>query len=254
MVSNLFNNTKLFARDSKEFRSYMKQRLGIKPKKIKLYKLALLHRSASKTGIFGQSVNNERLEYLGDAVLSSVVADFLFNRYPLEDEGFLTMLRAKLVNRTMLSELAEKIGLHNFITSRIRIHPESSVYGDALEALIGAIYLDKGYNKTRNVIIKKIYDEHLDFDDVSSSMNNFKSILIEWGQKCKKDIKFDTDKGLTKGRKTIFSCTVVLDGKECGKGKGSSKKEAQQNAAQNTLFLIEMDAQKDEDGNSPCCP
>lgn len=225
----------------------MRQQFGIKPKKIKLYKLALLHKSASKTGVFGQSVNNERLEYLGDAVLSSVIADFLFNRYPLEDEGFLTMLRAKLVNRSMLSELAEKIGLHNFIVASIRIHPDSSVYGDALEAIIGAIYLDKGYNKTRNIIIKRIYDKHLDFDDVSSSRSNFKSILIEWGQKCKKEIKFDTDEGVAKGRRTTFSCTIVIDDKEKGKGQGSSKKEAQQNAAQNALFLIEMESQKDDD-------
>ncbi|MFV0483425.1 MAG: ribonuclease III [Bacteroidales bacterium] len=229
----------------------MKSQFGIKPKKLKLYKLALMHKSASKVGLLGQSLNNERLEYLGDAVLSSVIADFLFNRYPTEDEGFLTMIRAKLVNRVMLSELSEKIGLHHFIIANIRIHPDSSVYGDALEAIIGAIYLDKGYDKTRNVIIKRIYNKYLDFEDVSSSKNNFKSILIEWGQKCKKEIKFDTDEGVAQGRRTTFNCTIVIDNQESGKGQGSSKKEAQQNAAQNALFLIEMESQKDDDGDCP---
>ena len=142
-------------------------------------------------------VNNERLEYLGDAILGSIIAEFLYNRFPNQDEGFLTQMRSKLVNRSFLTELTYQIGLNTFIKSNTNNTAENShIYGDAFEAIIGALYLDKGYKDTKEFITKKILPNYVDLNQVQHTNTNFKSQLIEWSQKHKKEINFETTEHL----------------------------------------------------------
>ncbi|MDZ7742533.1 MAG: ribonuclease III domain-containing protein [Bacteroidota bacterium] len=138
--------------------------------------------------IKGVRLSNERLEYLGDAVLSSAIADYLFKKFPYKDEGFLTEMRSKIVNRAQLNKLSKKLGLDRFLESENDSKNLcKSINGDAFEALIGAMYLDRGYNFTRRIIIKRIINLHLDIDEIEKLENNYKSKLIEWSQKEKRD-------------------------------------------------------------------
>ncbi|NJK87062.1 MAG: hypothetical protein HC906_14895 [Bacteroidales bacterium] len=136
------------------------------------------------------SKNNERLEYLGDAILDSIVAEYLFNKYPDKDEGFLTQMRSKIVNRENLNHIAIKLGIPNIIKSKINCENHKSIYGDALEALIGALYLDKGFKKTRKIVLERIIRNHINMAKLQETEHDFKSRIIEWGQKNKKDISF----------------------------------------------------------------
>jgi ribonuclease III len=185
----------------------------------------------------GNLINNERLEYLGDAILGAVVAEFLYNRFPQRGEGFLTQMRSKLVNRAFLSQLINETGLHQFIKSRtIGNTSASNIYGDALEALIGAIYLDKGFDQARYVIIKRFLNGYVDLNKMEELDNNYKSQLIEWGQKNKMDVNFQTEEEPSPNSKfSIFVSTVEIEKEVKGKGYGSSKKESQQNAAREAI-------------------
>lgn len=185
----------------------------------------------------GNLINNERLEYLGDAILGAVVAEFLYNRFPQRGEGFLTQMRSKLVNRAFLSQLINETGLNRFIKSRtLGSTSTSNIYGDALEALIGAIYLDKGFDKARFVIIKRFLNGYVDLNKMEEQDNNYKSQLIEWGQKNKMDVNFQTEEEPSPNSKfSIFVSTVEIEKEIKGKGYGSSKKESQQNAAREAI-------------------
>ena len=168
----------------------IKNIFGFNPRNIHLYKLAFRHKSANKD-VNGIKINNERLEYLGDAVLSSVIADFLFKKFPYKGEGFLTEMRSKIVCRTNLNKLSRKMGLDKLIESSPEIKSSSkSMRGDAFEAFIGALYLDKGYDFAKRIIIKRIVNIHIDIDALEHLDTNFKSKLIEWAQKEKKEVDF----------------------------------------------------------------
>jgi len=206
---------------------------GFVPHNIELYKLALIHKSASLVLENGRPVNNERLEFLGDAVIESVTSDFLFIEYPGRDEGFLTQLRSKIVSRQSLNGLAVNLGLDKEVisnggTSVIQKH----IYGDAFEAMMGAIYLDQGYDFVNRLLINDIYGRFLDLEELTSSETDYKSRLIEWCQKYRRRIVFKTehDKGYADNR-PVFYATVLVDGLEVGHGSGDSKKEAEQQAA-----------------------
>jgi ribonuclease-3 len=181
----------------------------------------------------GNVVNNERLEYLGDAILGAVIADFLYNRFPQEDEGFLTKMRSKLVNRSILTNLTYEMGLNVFVDSNTNNSIEKShIYGDALEALIGAIYLDKGYSAAKYFITKRILSRYVDLKELELIDLNYKSKLIEWSQKNKMDVKFDTlEEYPENNRQPRFVSIVEINNREISRGSGTSKKEAQQNAA-----------------------
>jgi ribonuclease-3 len=185
----------------------------------------------------GNVVNNERLEYLGDAVLGTIVAEYLYNRFPSKDEGFLTQLRSRVVNRSFLTQLTFKMGLNKYVVSNASSVSESShLYGDLLEAFIGAIYLDSGYAVTKQFVIKKVFNQHVDIREMEKVDNNFKSQLIEWGQKIKQEVEFKTVNNPDSGsEKMPFISEAYIDGKVMGTGEGYSKKEAQQNAAQHAL-------------------
>jgi ribonuclease III len=237
MIKLLFHRIKLFSSKRKEFYLFLKDILGVYPGNLKLYDIAFIHKSASMTDSMGNLINNERLEYLGDAILGAVVAEFLYNRFPQRGEGFLTQMRSKLVNRTFLTQLINDTGLHQFIKSRtIGNTSASNIYGDALEALIGAIYIDKGFDKARYVIIKRFLNGYVDLNKMEEQDNNYKSQLIEWGQKNKMDVNFQTEEEPSPNSKfSIFVSTVEIEKEIKGKGYGSSKKESQQNAAREAI-------------------
>jgi ribonuclease-3 len=215
----------------------LKSVLGFSPKNLVFYERALTHKSIRETNDYGISVNNERLEFLGDSVIDTVVADYLFNKFPSEDEGFLTNLRSKLVKRKHLDMLGEKLGLDILIKSRIRGSKiNSHILGNALEALVGGIYLDRGYKYSKIFIIETLIKTHVDIEELISTDENYKSQLIEYIQKEKLNMVFDTTDSSAKNSK--FVSKVIIDDKEFGIGKGNSKKDAEQNAAENALIKL----------------
>ncbi len=238
MVRRIAQRIKLFSSPRREFYLFLKNLLGFYPNNLKLYDLAFIHKSASINDSQGNLVNNERLEFLGDAILGAVIADFLYNRFPQQDEGFLTKNRSKLVNRSFLTELMFDMGLNVYIDSNTTKNIDKShIYGDALEALIGAIYLDTNYQTTKYFVTKKILSQFVDLNEIEQKDTNFKSQLIEWSQKNKKEIKFETTEEIINDKNKVprFVAVVEIDNVEMGKGTGTSKKEAQQNAALKTL-------------------
>ena len=241
MVRKIVQRVKLFSSSRKEFYLFLKDLIGFYPQNLKLYDLAFIHKSASTIDSQGNYVNNERLEFLGDAILGSIIADFLYNRFPQEDEGFLTKTRSKLVNRSFLTTLTFDMGLNVFIDSNTTKNIDKShIYGDALEALIGAIYLDKDYKTAKFFVTKRILSEFVNLNEIEQEDTNFKSQLIEWSQKNKREVKFDTTEDSSdKSKQPKFVATVEVDKKEIGKGIGTSKKEAHQNAARETLEKLE---------------
>ncbi len=242
MVRRIAQRIKLFSSPRKEFYLFLKDLLGFYPSNLKYYDLAFIHKSASVTDSQGNLVNNERLEFLGDAILGAIIADFLYNRFPRQDEGFLTKNRSKLVNRSFLTRLTIDMGLNVFIDANtINNIDKSHIYGDALEALIGAIYLDKDYQTVKYFVTKKILSQFVNLNEIEQKDTNFKSQLIEWSQKNKKEIHFETSEETTddKARQPRFLASVRMDNKVLGRGTGTSKKEAQQNAARETLRKLE---------------
>lgn len=215
--------------------------MGSYPENLKLYDTAVIHKSASLVDSRGNYVNNERLEYLGDAILGAAIADFLYNRFPSQDEGFLTQMRSKLVNRSFLTQLTYQIGLDQFIDSNTTSTLEKShIYGDALEALIGAIYLDKGYREAKKFITRKLLKGFVNLDEIQHTNNNYKSLLIEWSQKYKREISFETvDESPENAKQPSFVSILKIENEIMGKGIGTSKKEAQQNASKQALDKIE---------------
>jgi len=237
VVRKIVQQIKLFSSSRKEFYLFLKDILGFYPGNLKLYDLAFVHKSASMVDSRGNYVNNERLEYLGDAILGAIIADFLYNRFPQEDEGFLTKTRSKLVNRPFLTKLTYDMGLNVFIDSNTTKNIDNShIYGDALEALIGAIYLDKDYQTAKYFVTKKILSQFVNLNEIEQNDTNFKSQLIEWSQKNKKEVVFQTTEETNeKNKQPRFVAIVEIENVEVGKGEGTSKKEAQQNAARKTL-------------------
>ena len=214
--------------------------LGFLPGNLKLYEIAFIHKSASTTSKKGQIINNERLEYLGDAILDAIIADFLYSSFPQEDEGFLTQLRSKIVKRKQLNKLAFKIGISSILISNTNTDQSRlNLLGNAFEALIGAIYLDKGYRRARKYVVRKILQKHLDLERIVRKESDFKSRLIEWAQKNKHDIRFISREGRQSStQNSSFVSRVMLTDQELGSGTGSSKKDAEQKAAEQALDNI----------------
>ncbi len=217
----------------------LKKILGFNLRNYHIYKLALTHKSASSK-YRKNSINNERLEFLGDAILDSIIAECLYHHFPGEDEGFLTRTRSKLVNRENLQEIAVKMGLDKLVISKVPEEGLSSLFGNALEAIVGAIYLDKGYKKTKAFIEKKIIAEHIDLDKISEIEIDFKSRMIEWAQKNKKEIDFVCmEQERSKSNRPAFVSHLLVFDEIIGMGMGKSKKEAEQNAAKQAIKIID---------------
>ena len=221
-----------FGRDKAYYR-IIDDMFGFIPNNIELYKLALIHKSASLVLEDGRAINNERLEFLGDAVIEAVTSDYLFIEYPDRDEGFLTQLRSKIVSRQSLNVLAVNIGLDRHVISNGSTSvTQKHIYGDAFEAMIGAVYLDQGYEFVNRLLINRIYFRHLSLDELTESETDFKSRLIEWCQKNHHTIRFRTTRQENSAANhPLFRSTALIDNMEVGHGSGESKKEAEQQAA-----------------------
>ena len=214
----------------KEFKKQLNNVLGFSPGDVSLYKTALSHRSVRE----GADENNERLEFLGDAVLSSIIAHYLFKKYPYKGEGFLTEMRSKMVNRQKLNEIALKMGLkkitfYNKFDNALKV---SQIFGNTLEALIGAVFLDKGYRKTQRWVEEYIIFPHLFTDDLEGIEINIKNKLYGWANKNGKALEFETlDEKIENGRR-LFTIGATVDGELVSQAKGYNKKDASQIAAQ----------------------
>jgi len=242
LISDLFIQIRLLTVQQKEPYLLFHRILGFYPVKLELYQQALRHKSVSVRTNDGLLINNERLEYLGDAVLNVIVADILFKQFPAADEEFLTKTRAKIVQRQSLNKIAMELGLNTLILSSTTSSPDNhhSIYGNALEALIGAIYLDQGYRRCKRFLEKKILERHIDLEGVVSTEENFKSVLLEWSQQEKLTAEFlmtELSKSTPKGPR--FRAVALINGISFGQGEGLSKKESQQKAAKEALTYIQ---------------
>lgn len=244
MFSNITDKIRLLFRKDKESYLCFYKILGFYPRNIEIYQQALLHKSSSvKTK--GRLLNNERLEFLGDAILDAIVADIVYKRFEGKREGFLTNTRSKIVQRETLNHVAVQIGLDKLIkyTTRQSSH-NSYMCGNAFEALIGAIYLDRGYRACKKFMEERIISQYLNLDKISRKEVNFKSKLIEWSQKNKFEIAFNLlDQSLDKEQNPVFETQITVENILAGSGKGYSKKESQQEAAHETLNKIKADPQ-----------
>lgn len=222
---------KLFRQSKRSsFDAQLENVIGVKPANFSLYYTALSHRSVKE----GADENNERLEYLGDAVLSAIVADYLFKKYPYKGEGFLTEMRSKMVNRQQLNEIALKMGLkkltqYNRFDNALK---SSQIFGNTLEAVVGAVYIDKGYKRTQKWVVKQIIIPHLFVDDLEQVDINLKNRLIGWATKNGKVIEFETLGEKHEHGRRVFTIGVVIDKEIISEGKGYNKKDASQVAAQ----------------------
>ena len=205
------------------------------PKNIGYYKLAVTHKSLHQK--FNDiEISNERLEFLGDAILGSIVANYLYQIFPTKDEGFLTQLRSKIVKRETLNILAKDVGLDKIIRTNVTNLSNTNILGDAFEAFVGALYLDKGYDKTARIVIDVFVKQHLDIRTLISEDNDFKSRIINHCQKNKQEITYDTN--IVSNENYFISC-ILIDNKVVGKGRGSSKKQAEQDASKHAIKKIE---------------
>ncbi|MBP5547589.1 MAG: ribonuclease III [Bacteroidales bacterium] len=231
-------------RGNEAFYSFFKNILGFIPRRTDIYQIAFIHRSKSLETNQGRRVNNERLEYLGDAVLSAIVAEYLYRKYPYQGEGFLTELRSKIVSRANLNKLAQKIGLSQLIQyNKEQQGIFKSIDGDAFEALVGAIYLEKGFDFTRKVIVERVINIHLDVDALSQKEWNFKSKLIDWGQKERCKVSFEVVGTSVQGKKGLsrkeYEIRAVIDGVPGESAIEYSIKAAEQLAAEKTYKKLQ---------------
>jgi len=217
---------------------------GVTPRNIELYKLATQHRSIARQNNIGLKESNERLEYLGDAILGSIVAEYLFKKYPLKDEGFLTEIRSRIVNRDALNMAARNMGISSIVeytSNRKSRQAYKSIHGDTLEALIGAIYLDKGYKATRRFIIRKLLRQQYDLEKIVQINPNYKSKIIEWAHRQNKDIKFEITEIKGSSHHWEFRAELQVEGKPVAEGNGYSKKKAEQDAAQKSCEKLHIE-------------
>jgi len=242
MLKGVFNYFYYLFRKDKDKGFYFKliALLGFLPANISLYKIALTHKSASSGTTNGKKINNERLEYLGDAILGAIATEYIYREFKHEDEGYMTKLRARIVKRKHLNSAAQKMGIHMLISS----HPHPATVskhlcGNALEALIGAIYLDQGFKQTARFFRNRMMKRFVDLENLARKDTDYKSQLIEWAQKKKKEVEFFTHEEYDPGSKSpVFESQVKVEQSDAGTGKGGSKKEAEQQAAKVALKTI----------------
>lgn len=245
MLNNIIDRIRLPFRKEKELYSSLYDIIGFYPHDISYYKLALMHKSVMRRNAKGKPVNNERLEFLGDAILDAIVGDIVYQHFPGKREGFLTNTRSKLVQRDTLNKLAQEMGINQLILSSGHTSSHNSYMGgNAFEALVGAIYLDQGYNACMRFMNKRILAQMINIDKVAYKEVNFKSKLIEWSQKNKVRLSYEQVlQEKDKNGNPIFEFKVVLEGVEGCAGRGFSKKESQQLASKLTLDKLKKKPQ-----------
>lgn len=243
--TNFFDRIRLPFRKEKELYSSLYQILGFYPRNIKIYKQALMHKSVKQRNEKGRPLNNERLEFLGDAILDAVVGDIVYRHFEGKREGFLTNTRSKLVSRNTLGKLAQEMGIPQLIKSAGPSTSHNSyMNGNAFEALVGAIYLDRGYDACMRFMEKRILKQVINIDKVAYKEVNFKSKLLEWSQKNKVKMEFkELSQSTEENNSPVFTYQVILEGVEGCTGKGYSKKESQQVASKETLQRLRREPQ-----------
>jgi ribonuclease-3 len=225
-----------------QIREYLKGIIGYTPRNFQLFKLAMLHSSVAKKNIQGHPESNERLEYLGDAILGAVIAEYLFKKYPYKDEGFLTLIRSRIVSRESLNQLGAKLGLQHIIEANLKVKsPYKSVYGDTLEALVGAVYLDRGYVYCRKFILSRLLEPYFNLEELIQTNTNYKSRIIEWSQKESKELNFETINVKDIKNRKEFTVEVLIDHKPVAVGYGATKKKAEQNAALKAIEQLNLE-------------
>lgn len=232
-MKNIIHKIRLFSKSEKEPYLFFYNLLGFYPKKLEYYQLAIRHKSMPIITEDGRELSNERLEFLGDAILNSVVTDIIYKRFQNEQEGFLTNLRSKIVSRQSLNKIAIEIGLDKIvITSKyVNLNSNSNIYGNALEAIFGAIYLDLGYKKCKNFVEDRLFHHFLDWNDILKNERNFKSKIFEWCHKNKIEPEFVLLEEVIIKNKHIFRIGLKIQDKIICEATGSNKKEAEQNAS-----------------------
>lgn len=246
MVGALRHFSNLFRKHSPEDKKLIaavQNITGKKPRNISLFHLAISHTSIALKNTEGFRESNERLEYLGDAILGAAVADFLFKKYPFKDEGFLTEIRSRLVSRESLNNLGRKVGIDVIVKFDQRRNDRTShksLYGDAMEAFIGAVYLDRGYKFCRRFIVKKLIVPNFNLKEVVSVERNFKSKLIEWAQKENKEVRFEILEVKNDKNRKEFTAVVYIGDNAMGTGYGLNKKRAEQDAAEKSWEMLKI--------------
>ena len=244
MLSQLYKKIRLLKNKGKEPYLSIYKITGYYPDDIKIYEQAFLHRSSSVEDENGKSLNNERLEFLGDAILDAIVADIVYVHFPNKKEGYLTNTRSKIVKRETLNHIALELGLDKMVKYATKVSTHNNyIYGNALEALIGAVYLDHGYSAAFDFISKIIISKYIDLDNIAKKEMNFKSHLIEWGQKNKLSVDFSIIESFNDNDgNPVFQTSIILEGEiQMGIGIGYTKKESHQNAAQMALKKLRTD-------------
>ena len=243
MDNSFLKTIRLFFHPKKESYFALKRILGFFPNDISFYEEALRHKSSYRKNPKDARYNNERLEFLGDAILDAVVADIVFKKYENQNEGFLTNTRSKIVKRETLDRISGNLGLNRLIISSPRAYSQKNhIWGNALEAFIGAVYLDKGYRKTHQFIERKIISAYINIDALAKKEVNFKSKLLEWCQKYKVQLDYQLiDNFSDRENNSTFQSQVLLNGVVSGTGTGNSKKESHQQAASQALDKIDSD-------------
>lgn len=221
----------------KELARRLKTLVGFTPIHLSLFKLAFFHKSTFNTRDYAIA-NNERLEFLGDAVLSTIVGEYLFKKYPNSDEGFLTKMRSKIVKRNSLDEIADKMGLDLFLANYNQTRLSKSMLGNALEALVGAVYIEVGYEKTKQYVIRRILRRYLDIHELESFDDNYKSQLLEWCQKNGRNIEYKVVAKYKSEKRDKFKVAVFVDGKKLGTADDFNKKSAEQLASERAMSAM----------------
>lgn len=221
----------------KELARRLKTLVGFTPIHLSLFKLAFFHKSTFSTRDYAIA-NNERLEFLGDAVLSTIVGEYLFKKYPNSDEGFLTKMRSKIVKRNSLDEIADKMGLDLFLANYNQTRLSKSMLGNALEALVGAVYIEVGYEKTKQYVIRRILRRYLDIHELESFDDNYKSQLLEWCQKNGRSIEYKVVAKYKSEKRDKFKVAVYVDGKKLGTADDFNKKSAEQLASERAMAVM----------------
>jgi|TARA_B110000967_G_scaffold15434_1_gene14659 ribonuclease-3 len=214
--------------------------VGYTPKKLYYYIKAFTHGSTNQKDSFGNSISYERLEYVGDAVLSAVIAHYLFEKVLEGDEGYLTKMRSKIVSREHLNEIGKELGLSSFMRTKIPISQfGDNIHGNLLEALIGAVFLDKGYAACEKFIYKRLIIPHVDIDLLEGKVISYKSLIIEWCQKEKKHFNFESLKDVGQDILKHFSVKLLIDGKTIAKARATSKKKAEEKVSKRAYFVLQ---------------
>ncbi|MFO7722811.1 MAG: ribonuclease III [Bacteroidales bacterium] len=242
MSRPVFKRSDKLSAEDKSIILFIKNIFGFRPGNIFLYRQALRHKSAASTVKEGVKDSNERLEFLGDAVLSTIIADYLFQKFPFKEEGFLTETRSKIVSRVSLNRLAQRLGIGSYLSTSPELlkNPSNTILGDAMEALIGAIYLDKGFNFTKQTIIRYLLDIYMNINEVIDKEVNFKSRIIEWGQHHRQEVEFRVAEEIqSRHHPKQYRVEVYVDKKVVGSSLDFSIKGAEQLAAEKGLAFLE---------------